>query len=174
LKIDTQSHQPCRHYGSARALLRIATPSFHSRKLAVRRPRQSFARAFKTKPSSSTATIPPEPNIANPILPLSRILFHTFDAILASPSRRCQQERSQRTTSRTHWRQYSRHHRRLGRLRTPSTRSRPSHQCCTTQDWRRCHPYAPAWNEVPPLHTHLSKHRCLHFRKRVAYGKGKG
>jgi hypothetical protein len=137
--IDTQSHQPCRHYGSARALRRIATPSSLLRSPAVRRLSQSPTRAF-TKPSSSTATIPPEPNIANPLVPLSRILFHTFDSILASSPCRCQQEGSQRTTSRTHWRQHPRHHRRLGRLRSPSPRSRPSHQCCTTQNWRRCHP----------------------------------
>jgi hypothetical protein len=139
LKIDTHSHQPCRHYGSARILRRIATPSFPLRSPAVRRPTQSSTRA-STKLSSSTATVPPEPNISNPLVPLSRILFHTFDPVLASPPRRCQQEGSQRTTSRTHWRQYSRNHRRLGRLRSPSTRSRPSHQRCTTQNRRRCHP----------------------------------
>lgn len=84
LNIHTQSHRPCRHYGSARALLRSATLSSLLRNLAVRPPTKSPTRATKTKPSSSTATIPPKPNIANPLLPLSRILFHTFNSILAS------------------------------------------------------------------------------------------
>lgn len=140
LKIDAHSHQSCRRYGSARALLRIATPFYRLRNLAVRHPTRPPIRASKTKLSSSTATIPPEPDIANPLLPLSRILFHTFDSVLASSQERCQQERPQRTTSRTHWWQYSRHNCRLGRLRTPSTRSRPSHQCCATQNRRGCHP----------------------------------